>query len=352
MSLFTPPGKDPDMSEASFQEKRSSALFPIATIDEIEKLTKIVEKGIQNVKFIKDNKVRRCFSNCVRLLSPLKESIRKFCSIARLTPESEIVETTKANLSEYLFLIPSSISSINESLKSASNSYVDVVDDLDSILNDCKYILEALNVYLFDRFTFDTLQEDTIIAYQKYKSNASRADLDNMHILNKIKSKIELLGRRRLLTPIYGQDDFPFIAIVGPSFMGKTQLAFTLARTHPVLYFNFMKGESRQHVYKSFEPISTELESCLSDDLKKINGRDNCGAALSIILRDVNENIKYKSLGLIYALLEKASSFNFNGSNVEWMSFYLECGPFAYSEMTFKEYYKKTSKSNLLLLGF
>lgn len=340
------------MSEAPVQEISARAFVPVLSTDEIEKIPFIIKNVIENVNFIEDLSVIQSVANYKGLSIPLYESIRKFCSIARITPESAIVIATKANISEYFSSISTLIRIINNSLKSTSNTHSYIPNSLESIVNNCKSILKVLNVNLYNPLTLTALQEYKILAYQKYKANASKADLDNMPILNKIKSKIEYLGSRISLTSdVERKDEFPFIAVIGPSFMGKTQLAFTLARTHPVLYFNFIVGESRQSVYKVFERISSELESCLSDDLKKVNGRDNFGAALSVIMHYLNKNIRYKSLSFIYALLERAAAFDFNDPNAEWMDFYLECGPLAYSEMTFAEYYQKISKPKLFTLG-
>jgi hypothetical protein len=58
-----------------------------------------------------------------------------------------------------------------------------------------------------------------------------------------------------------------YSAIIGPSFMGKSQFSFILARIHPVFYFNFFREpEDPQKIYSCFNSYSVELFNILSLD--------------------------------------------------------------------------------------
>lgn len=135
--------------------------------------------------------------------------------------------------------------------------------------------------------------------------------------------------------------DFPFIAVVGPSLMGKTQLAFTLARKQPVIYLNFSFGE--QSVYKAFEPISVAMSECVETDLKLFDAsiKGSFGPGTMYLLE--NLNLKYTSLGLIYSLIKRGASFCFNSDN-DWMNYFVNLDTLVYSKMSIPEFYTETGK--------
>ena len=58
--------------------------------------------------------------------------------------------------------------------------------------------------------------------------------------------------------------------------MGKTQFAFTLSRTNPVFYVNFVNCPNMQVVYKNFISISNCFIETIQNDLKTLN--NSCDA--------------------------------------------------------------------------
>ena len=112
-----------------------------------------------------------------------------------------------------------------------------------------------------------------------------------------------------------------YASIVGPSFMGKTQFAFSLARTYKVFYVNFSDASNKQSVYKAFDGVSSKFKRFLYKDCEKLN-------AMGIEL-DTNElasseafDIKLLTIGFIWTLIE--NSMNYDPSKSDWFKFYLE----------------------------
>ena len=94
-----------------------------------------------------------------------------------------------------------------------------------------------------------------------------------------------------------------YMAIVGPSYMGKTQSAFTLSHLMTVFYVNLLTAidvdvniESSQEIYAPFEVISGIFKKCLRSDC--FNMTSSRGATNLVF----SEN-EFQTLGLIYVLL-------------------------------------------------
>ena len=94
-----------------------------------------------------------------------------------------------------------------------------------------------------------------------------------------------------------------YMAIVGPSYMGKTQSAFTLSHLMTVFYVNLLTAidvdvniESSQEIYAPFEVISGIFKKCLRSDC--FNMTSSRGATNLVF----SEN-EFQTLGLIYFLL-------------------------------------------------
>ena len=94
-----------------------------------------------------------------------------------------------------------------------------------------------------------------------------------------------------------------YMAIVGPSYMGKTQSAFTLSHLMTVFYVNLLTAidvdvniESSQEIYAPFEVISGIFKKCLRSDC--FNMTSSRGATNLVFSED-----EFQTLGLIYVLL-------------------------------------------------
>ncbi len=108
-----------------------------------------------------------------------------------------------------------------------------------------------------------------------------------------------------------------YVAIVGPSFMGKTQTAFALSHSLNLLYVNLTvlyseyEISAAQPIYSPFAKISNIFSDCLRKDMKMIKSSFSA-AVLSM-------EGPFLTLGLIYHLicLDKPSSVE------EWVLQYI-----------------------------
>ena len=159
----------------------------------------------------------------------------------------------------------------------------------------------------------------------------------------------------------YVYNDFPstYAAIIGPSFMGKTQFAFTLACSNPVFYFNLISSTRTQNIYKAFSKISGSMRDYLEYDeqcLKHVNeGSEHFEEDIfdSIFLR--KSNLSFKSVGFIWALIVQTLKYNWTNSEKEWLQFYLEIEMLTFESITLVDFSSRMSKkqqiiSDLLLL--
>lgn len=135
----------------------------------------------------------------------------------------------------------------------------------------------------------------------------------------------------------------PFASIVGPSFMGKTQFAFVLARVYPVFYVNFASKNFPQEVYEAFDGISQNIKTVILEDFVILNaagiGLESDQLASSLIL-------KLRTIGFIWELILYSlefDAFGENESDSDWMKFYLEPRTISYKSMNILEYLGKLS---------
>ena len=93
-----------------------------------------------------------------------------------------------------------------------------------------------------------------------------------------------------------------YAAIVGPSFMGKTQSAFTLAHIMNVFYVNFASilanDLPQQEIYSPFEKISSIFESCLDFDRPRTIKTKNTAKSIQ------RSSKSYRTLGLLTLLIQ------------------------------------------------
>lgn len=146
-----------------------------------------------------------------------------------------------------------------------------------------------------------------------------------------------------------------FSAIIGPSFMGKTQFSFALARKYPVLYLNLMKEPKYpQEIYKCFYPLKDELSSVLSLDettllskKKELKGDDRLHSMSSSFIF-LNPELKLYTIGFIWNLVEYSTTFDVN-SGEEWFSYYLKDRIVTYESLSLNMFWDRMSKPWLII---
>ena len=120
--------------------------------------------------------------------------------------------------------------------------------------------------------------------------------------------------------------------------MGKTQFAFTLSRTNPVFYVNFVNCPHMQVVYKNFVSISNFFIETIQNDLKTLNNSCDAHDLMSLTLIDCilpNSSEKFEipanqvplqTIGLLWSLIKCANEYYFaeaEDEQTDWMSYYL-----------------------------
>ena len=213
---------------------------------------------------------------------------------------------------------------------------------LDSLLDAFEQIEETLNLNYFESFQNDQFLEDLKSYINVAKTTVSSRSA--AVFLRAIESNISSYRHRT---------ERQFSAIIGPSFMGKTQMAFILAAfKYPVLYFNFSASESDQNVYRNFSEISKYMYRCLLEDLRIFfpGFKDYISPATSELLELEAETNQYKSLGFIYALIERASKFNFDEN--PWLLEYYKLEPIYYESMCINDFNAKYGNYALILILF
>lgn len=117
-----------------------------------------------------------------------------------------------------------------------------------------------------------------------------------------VKLKEELASLRR------GRSSY-YCALIGPSFMGKTQTAFTLSHLMNVFYLNFsgILGDSRfteQRIYRAMKPLSHFFLTTIKSDINHLKYLETPNGGIGFFLNRSSESDKFETLGLIFTLLK------------------------------------------------
>lgn len=139
-----------------------------------------------------------------------------------------------------------------------------------------------------------------------------------------------------------------FIGLVGPSYFGKTQSAFALSRQNPVFYLNFKSGnKGAQTIYHAFNQISNLFRQDLTADLKTLSTK--------AFKPDINSlfsfrKIDYKTVGLLWSLVELSQQFDFSDPRKSWFKFYLSEREIQYDAISVTKFWFNMSKQNSLFV--
>jgi hypothetical protein len=136
-----------------------------------------------------------------------------------------------------------------------------------------------------------------------------------------------------------------YSAIIGPSFMGKTQFSFTLARTHPVFYFNFfLDRESPQDIYYCFSSYSDEILKVITMDTEILSKTVKLSRLLESGKIFYKKDLKLFTIGFIWSLIEHSMKFDFSKNDGNWFNHFLENREVSYTALSLNEFYDKMSK--------
>lgn len=100
-----------------------------------------------------------------------------------------------------------------------------------------------------------------------------------------------------------------YCALIGPSFMGKTQTAFTLSHLMNVFYVNFSgtlcaSRFTEQRIYRAMKPLSHFFLRTIGSDINNLKYLETPNGGIGFFLTRSSGNDKFETLGLIFTLLK------------------------------------------------
>ena len=210
-----------------------------------------------------------------------------------------------------------------EKLEYYSNDFTREVEKSTAILNESVVIS-------CDLPSFDTLPVEVC----QYISTGEK--IKNAPEIQAIKNELLTLEIGAAIPSIY-------VAIVGPSLMGKTQTAFALSHSLNLLYVNLTvlyseyEISATQPIYSPFAKISNIFSDCLRKDMEMI--KSSFSAAVLRI------GGPFLTLGLIYHLicLDKPSSVE------EWVLQYINISYVSVTKLTVSQFNQQIQSKNISL---
>ena len=204
-----------------------------------------------------------------------------------------------------------------------SDKFILEVEKRNAILNESVVIS-------CDLPSFDTLPVEVC----QYISTGEK--IKNAPEIQAIKNELLTLEISAAIPSIY-------VAIVGPSLMGKTQTAFALSHSLNLLYVNLTvlyseyEISATQPIYSPFAKISNIFSDCLRKDMEMI--KSSFSAAVLRI------GGPFLTLGLIYHLicLEKPSSVE------EWVLQYINISYVSVTKLTVSQFNQQIQSKNISL---
>jgi len=277
--------------------------------------------------------LKECEVNLKDSYTTCKTLIRSFCD--NIT-EQTISSTNVATAVNLIQRISRQFVAIRTLLGLNRSDFM--ILEVKSIIFNFDSLKIELNIKFFQVMS-ETIDNDPVL--KKYHDMAVKIKADSISnarssgkILSSIQKCIDDLGR--------GTRNFPFIAVVGPSLMGKTQLAYILALIQPILYFNFTPTADPQYVYSPFSGLSDAIAQAVRADLSLFKNIGSLGPSQRIIEQEIN--YKYEVLGCFMAFYEMYAQAFSENPNFDWMSLYAGIETFAYTSMSIHDFCKKRGK--------
>jgi hypothetical protein len=306
-------------------------MTPISLSD-IKKFPHILRELIEDLHEYPHLDNNSCLEECVSKLNEIyflyEPSISSFCSgLTEATITDELAQIPSTKL-EFILL---KCKSIRRSMN--LNLFDKIIQSIDDIILKLKSLESHLGVEFYSSYSESvdaSLKSYRVIAKEIKKESIETASTSGQ-ILENIQKCIDDIKASSF--------DVPFIAVVGPSLMGKTQLAFILALIQPIIYLVF--SNLTQNVYKNFSDISTKMKNLISLDSNQFSNISK------LKIEDImDDSHKYLTLGFLFAIYEISSTVTFN-DQFDWMNFYLKMKSFTFTKLTVDEYRNKESNSFL-----
>ena len=256
-------------------------------------ITNFKEKKYSVAVFTNDLKIKYCIKSIIKLKSLLRMFENPSLSFSNVFV-SEFIKLSKSHI---IAIRKDSNEYSQEKLLSRSNLMIDLAKSFENnvfLKSDPFHISTQLN-------TKHVVLPKNIQSYLNIGANS----LDDPRVDEIINELTQLKFAESDLNP----SELSFYAsIIGPSFMGKTQMAFTLSHKINVFYVNLLSANVGdraavfiQAIYTETNQIAKLFEKAITKDLESLKERE------------IDPNILFKysagfyTLGLLYVLIRNGT---------------------------------------------
>jgi hypothetical protein len=293
-------------------------MSPIS-LSEIKKFPEILEEIIEDLRiYLKiDSRLKDSASKLNEIYFLYEPSISSFCSgLTEETLKDELAEIPLRRLNSML----RTCISIKEYMN--LNLFDKIIRNTDDIILKLKSLESHLDVEFYSSYSDSLLKSYHVMAKEIKKDAIANASTSGKIMAN-IQKSINEINR--------SDSVIAFNVVVGPTLMGKTQLAFTLALDQPIIYINFA-SKNDESAYDAFSHISNEFKKLLKADFEIFSRfeMDESGKSRHEIRFN---NHKYWTFGFLLAIYRISSTVTFN-DQFNWMSFYVKLKSFVFQRIS------------------
>lgn len=216
-------------------------------------------------------------------------------------------------------------------------------DELSDIL-DIKYRKFEMHLFLTDSIISENLNHFQF--YAKWFDLNDENFIDAFETIMKPVKNVFINGKFSRPNRIE-----EYSSIIGPSFMGKSQLSFVIARIAPVFYFTFSENQRPQPYYENFYRLKLELNSILKIDYNELNDTrvkivDNLNPVAVTVANHyesefifLHPDVKLFTIGFIWSLIEDSLEFDFADASVNWFDHYVKSRSKFYTAKSLSDFY-------------